>query len=76
MVEYKGEYHEKHPTIQAFWKAFFELNDDEKKVSRGKIGTFFRNLIFLDVPSIFVGFEPSASRWNVRDQVLHSTHCS
>ncbi|PAV87903.1 hypothetical protein WR25_03684 isoform B [Diploscapter pachys] len=32
VVEYKGEYHEKHPAIQAFWKAFFELTDDEKKM--------------------------------------------
>ncbi|EYC41466.1 hypothetical protein Y032_0568g55 [Ancylostoma ceylanicum] len=31
IVQYKGEYHANHPTILAFWEAFFELNVDERK---------------------------------------------
>ncbi|KAK6729562.1 hypothetical protein RB195_006545 [Necator americanus] len=31
IVQYKGEYHAKHPAILAFWEAFFELNVDERK---------------------------------------------
>lgn len=31
VVEYKGEYHANHPTILAFWEAFFELTLEEKK---------------------------------------------
>ncbi|RCN39350.1 HECT-domain protein [Ancylostoma caninum] len=31
ITQYKGEYHANHPTILAFWEAFFELNVDERK---------------------------------------------
>ncbi|WKX92650.1 hypothetical protein Q1695_010576 [Nippostrongylus brasiliensis] len=31
VVQYKGEYHANHPTILAFWEAFFELSVQEKK---------------------------------------------
>ncbi|XGW20104.1 hypothetical protein V3C99_003715 [Haemonchus contortus] len=31
IVQYKGEYHANHPTILAFWEAFFELTVEERK---------------------------------------------
>ncbi|PIO69988.1 HECT-domain protein [Teladorsagia circumcincta] len=31
IVQYKGEFHANHPTILAFWEAFFELTVDERK---------------------------------------------
>lgn len=30
-TDYKGVYHARHPTILAFWEAFFTLDDEEKK---------------------------------------------
>ncbi|PIC53045.1 hypothetical protein B9Z55_002904 [Caenorhabditis nigoni] len=31
LVTYKGEYTASHPAVKAFWKAFFALDEDEKK---------------------------------------------
>lgn len=31
IAEYKGEYTADHPTIVAFWKAFYQLDEDERK---------------------------------------------
>ena len=31
LVDYKGEYTAAHPAIQAFWKAFFALDEEERK---------------------------------------------
>ncbi|CCD73459.1 HECT domain-containing protein [Caenorhabditis elegans] len=31
ILMYRGEYSSSHPTIQAFWKAFFALTDDERR---------------------------------------------
>ncbi|VDN31095.1 unnamed protein product [Cylicostephanus goldi] len=36
IVQYKGEYHAKHPTILAFWEAFFGLTVEERKIVQYK----------------------------------------